>query len=108
LCSSLRLAICTVTCPPKISCTPQRKGLPHVAAVGQQALSQPQTRLAATYPSQRSLAIRHLGGGDLNSMGQTLCVHCNVALDARNFLARVIALATGRVRVLHALRVHDQ
>ena len=29
-------------------------------------------------------------------------------LDARNFLSGVMALATGRVRVFHALRVHDQ
>jgi hypothetical protein len=28
LCSSLRLAICTVTCAPKISCTPSAKGYP--------------------------------------------------------------------------------
>ena len=35
-------------------------------------------------------------------------VHGNVALDARDLLARVIALEPRRVRVLHALRVHDQ
>src|SRR5690606_30969027 len=39
---------------------------------------------------------------------QPLRVHCDVALDARNLLARVIALLACRVRVLHALRVHNQ
>ena len=41
-------------------------------------------------------------------MRQSLGVHRDVALDARDLLACVIALQARRVRVLHALRVHDQ
>lgn len=37
-----------------------------------------------------------------------LGIHRNVALDARNLLARVIALQARCVRVLHALRIDDQ
>jgi hypothetical protein len=42
------------------------------------------------------------------TISQTLRIHGNVALDARNLLARVIALLLREVRVLYALRVHDQ
>lgn len=84
------------------------KGLPHVATVAQQALEWGQTCLAAAYSLQGTLAIRHLGCAHLNGMGQALCIHCNVAFDARDLLARVLALQARRVCVFHALRVHDQ
>ena len=90
MCNSLRLAICTVTFLPKISCTRKAKGPPALLRL------------------QRSFAIGDVGSRYRHRMLQPLCIHGNVALDARNFLAGVIAFATGRVRVVHALRVHDQ
>lgn len=58
--------------------------------------------LAALEGLQCSFAIRHFG--------HRVClrINRNVALDARDLLARVIALQTCRVRVLDALRVHDR
>ena len=41
-------------------------------------------------------------------MWKALGVHCNVALDARDLLACVIALQARRIRVLDALRVQYQ
>lgn len=41
-------------------------------------------------------------------MRQALGIHRNVTLDAQDLFACVIALLSGLVRVLHALRVHDQ
>ena len=41
-------------------------------------------------------------------MRQALRIYSYVALDARDLLARVIALQARRVCVLHALRVQDQ
>lgn len=85
-----------------------RERLPHIAAVGQQALYSSESRLAATQGLQRTLAIRHLCRGYRDRMRQTLRVHSDMALDAGNLLPGVIPLQLRRVRVLHALRVHDQ
>ncbi len=84
------------------------KGPTHVAAVAQQALHLLEPALATLQCLQRSFAIGHLGRGHGYCMWQTLRIHCNVAFDARDFLACVIALEGRCVRVLHALRVHDQ
>ena len=84
------------------------KGPTHVAAVAQQALHPAQGGLAALKCLQRALAVRYLGRGYGYCVRQPLGVHRNVTLDARDLLARVIALQARRVRVLHALRVHDQ
>ena len=40
--------------------------------------------------------------------GQPLGIHGNVALDSRHFLACVMAFVACRIRILHALRIHDQ
>ena len=82
--------------------------LAYIAAVTQQRLHPAQSRFAALQCLQRSFAVRHFCRSYRNSVRQPLGVHRNVALDARDFLARVIALEGRRVRVLHALRVHDQ
>ena len=42
-----------------------------------------------------------------NGMRQAKCVHRNMALDARDFLARVIALKARSVRVFDALRINN-
>jgi len=108
LCSLLRLAIWTVTVSPSVAWNTLGKRLAHVAAVGQHALYFVQPRFAALHRLQRPFAIRHLGRRHRNGVGQPLRIHANMALDARNLFARVITFATGRIRVLHALRVHDQ
>ncbi len=41
-------------------------------------------------------------------MGQPLGINSDMPLDARHLFARVISLLPGCVRVLDALRVHDQ
>lgn len=85
-----------------------RKGLPHVATVVQQAPHPMEPGLASLQCLQRPLAICHLRRGDGHRVRQTLGIHRNMTLDARDLLACVIALQSSRVRVLHALRVHDQ
>ena len=84
------------------------KGLSCVAAVGQYAADCVEVALAALEGLQGPCAIRHFGGGHRHSMRKALCIDRNVALDARDLLARVIALEARRIRVLDALRVHDQ
>src|SRR5690606_31227582 len=39
---------------------------------------------------------------------QALGINCDVTLDTRDLLASVITLLARRIRVFHALRVHDQ
>lgn len=78
------------------------------ACVCQQNLHSRQTGLAAFVRLQRPLAARHLGCRHRHGVGKPLRVHRYVALDPRDLFARVIALHAHGVRVLHALRVHDQ
>ena len=85
-----------------------REGRSHITGVCQQALYPRQRGLAALERLQRPLSVRHLGRRHRHGMGKSLGVHRNVALDPADLLARVIALARRRVRVLHALRVDDQ
>ena len=84
------------------------KRLARVAAIGQQALHQFQIRLAPVDGGQSAVAIGHLGRGYGDGMRQSLRVNRDVTLDAGDFLACVVALLLGAVRVLHALRVNDQ
>ena len=79
-----------------------------VASIGQQALDQFQIRLAPVDGGQSAVAIGHFGSGNGDGVGQSLRVNGDVALDAGDFLARVISLLVGAVGVLHALRVNDQ
>ncbi|MBV6389018.1 MAG: hypothetical protein JNIBNLAF_00614 [Nitrosomonas europaea] len=106
--NSLRLAICTVTRSPKMSRTPLANWFSGITAVAQQAFYLPQGRLAARQGPQRTVAVGHLRRCHRNSMGQPLCIHGDVPFDPRDLLPGVIAFLPGRVRVLHALRVHDQ
>ena len=80
----------------------------YVAAVTQHNLHPTQRSFAVLQCLQGPFAVRYLCRGYRNSMRQSLGIHCNVALNARNLLARVIAFVGRRVRILHALRVHDQ
>ena len=87
---------------------PLRERLSHIAAVAQHALHPCQAPLATPERLQCALAIRHLGRGHHHRMRKTLRIDGNVALEARDLLACVIALERRRVRVLDALRIHDQ
>jgi hypothetical protein len=82
--------------------------LARVATIDQHTANPPERILAVPERLQRPLAVGHLGLGHRHRVRQPQRVHGNVALDARDLLARVMALEPRRVRVLHALRVHDQ
>ena len=79
-----------------------------ISAIAQYARDPSQTRRVALKRLQRTLAIRDLGGRHGNGVRQALCINRNVPLDPRDFLACVIPLLSSAIRVLHALRVHDQ
>ncbi len=79
-----------------------------IAAVDQHAFDLFQAVRAAVEGRQSAVAVGHLGGGDGDRVRQSLRIDRDVALDAGDLLARVIALLAGRVGVLYALRVHDQ
>ncbi len=79
-----------------------------VAAVDQHADDVLEVGRAAVEGGQGAIAVGHVGGRDGDRVRQALRVDRDVALDAGDLLARVIALPAGRVGVLHALRVHDQ
>ena len=57
---------------------------------------------------QRPFAVRHLSRRHGDGVRQALRIYPYVALDARDLFTGVIPLERGRVRVLHALRIHDQ
>ncbi len=84
------------------------KWFARIAAVYQHACDRFQGVRAAVEGGQGAVSVGHLGGRDGNGVRQTLRIDGNVALDAGDLLARVIALLTSRFGVLHALRVHDQ
>jgi type I restriction enzyme M protein len=85
-----------------------RKRLARVPAVTQHTSHPSQAPLATPQRLQRSQAIRHIGRAHCHCMRQSLCIHGNVALDARDLFARVISLQSRCVGVLHALRINNQ
>jgi len=86
----------------------QRKGFAHITPVSEHTLHPAQAGLAAVHGLQCPFAIRHIGGCHCDGVRQSLCIDANVALDARDLLACVIALESSCLRVLDALRIHDQ
>lgn len=83
------------------------KGVAGIARIGEYHLNCTQRSLAALKRLQSTLAICHIGCRHRNGMSQAKCVHRNMALDARDFLARVIALKARSVRVFDALRINN-
>jgi len=79
-----------------------------VAAINQHAFHSRQIRPTAVDRLQGPAAIRHLGSGNCDGMGQPLRIHPDVPFDAGYFLARVVSLLLSAIGVLHALRVNDQ
>ena len=79
-----------------------------VAAVDENAGDLLEVVRAAIKRGQGALVVGDLGCGDGHRMRQASRVHRDVALDAGDLLARVLAFLAGGIGVLHALRVHDQ
>ena len=84
------------------------KRLAGVAAIDQHAADLLEVVRAAVERCQSTLAVGHIGCRYGYGVRQALRIHRDVALDAGDLLARVIALLAGGIGVLHALRVHDQ
>ena len=84
------------------------KRLTDIAAIGQDTLHPVQICVASIHRLQSALAIGNVRRGHRNGVRQPLRAHRNMPLDPRDLLAGVIAFLSRRVRVLHALRVHDQ
>lgn len=80
------------------------KRLAYIAAVTQQGLHPAQSQSAAMQCLQGSFAVGHLGCGYCHGVWQPLGVRHNVALDARNILACVIALQSRCVLFLRSAR----
>ena len=84
------------------------KRLAGVAAVNQHTFHTLQIYFAPVDGCQRAVAVRYIGRGHGDSVGQPLGVHCDMPLDAANLLARIVALLFGAIGVFYALRVNDQ
>ena len=74
------------------------KWLSAVSTIDQHAFHSLQIRPAAVEGLQGPAAIRHLGRGDGNRMRKTLRIDSDMALDARDFFARVVTLLLRRYR----------
>ena len=108
LCRSLRFATCTVTSSAQGFFDRLRKGLAHIATVSEHALHPAQVGLASAQRLQRPFAVCHFSRRHGDGVRQALRIYPYVALDARDLFTSVIPLERGRVRVLDALRIHDQ
>ncbi len=82
--------------------------LARIASVDQHACDMLQVAGAAVECGQSAIAVGHFRCCDGDGMRQSRRIHCDMALDAGNLLARVVALLTGGVGVLHALCINDQ
>ena len=83
------------------------EGLARVAAVDQHALHRFQIRLAPVNGGQRAAAVRHIGRGDGDGVGQALRVHRNMSLDAGYLFASVVSFLFSTVGILDALRINN-
>ena len=76
-----------------------REGLPRITTITQLTLRPVQGRFATFERHQYTLAIDDIGGSYRNDMRQSLGARRNMAFDAGNFLACIIALQLCRIRV---------
>lgn len=83
------------------------KGCARVAAINQHTFHRLQIRLAPVNGGQSAVAVRYIGGGHGDGVGQALRVHGNMSLDAGYLFARIVALLFSAVGVLDALRVNN-
>ena len=77
------------------------KRLSRVTYLDQHTLDLLQVRCTPVQRLKFSPAVSHIGRHYRHRMRQSLGVHSDVALDARDLLARVVALVVSTVRVLH-------
>ena len=84
------------------------KGLSTVATIDKQTIDLIEIGRTTIYRLQGSRPVCHVGGGHCKGMGQALCIHGNMALNPRHFLAGIVALVPGTGSVLDALRINDQ
>ena len=79
-----------------------------IAAVAQHGLHCIEVVGTACERQKTPLALSDVGAGNGDGMGQAQSIHRKVTFDARHFLACIISLFLGRVRVLHTLSVEEQ
>lgn len=84
------------------------KRLSGIAAIGQNIRGIRKIVLVAVKSLQRALAIRDVGGGDVEGVGQAVGIDADMSLDAGDELAAIKAFILRRIRVLDALRVNDE
>lgn len=84
------------------------KGLTRIASVDKHTLHLSEFVLAARERRKCSFAICHVRLGDADRVEQSQGVHRDVALDARDFFACIVAFEACCVSVLDTLRIHDQ
>ena len=56
---------------------------------------------------QSPCALSDIRWGERNRMNQALGINDNMSFDTRYFLARIVALLFGAIRVLHPLCIKD-
>ena len=83
------------------------KGFARVAAIDQDAFYRLQIRLTPVNGGQSAVAVRYIGRGHVDGVGQALRVHCNMALDAGNLFAGIVSFLFCTIGVLDALRVNN-
>ena len=83
------------------------KGFARVAAIDQHALHRLQIRLAPVHGGQSAVAVRYIGRGHGDGVGQALRVHRDMPLDAGDLFAGVVSFLFCTVSVLDALRVNN-
>lgn len=79
-----------------------------VTSIDQDILHLAQVFGSFSQSHQGSCAVGHVGCGHAQGMGEALCVHCNMAFDPGDFLARIISLLPGGIGVLDTLCVNDE
>lgn len=77
--------------PPAFAVCGYLRRLADISTVGQDALNGLQISRTAAQSLQRPLAVGHVGGRYGDSMRQTLGIDGNMALNARNLFAGVVA-----------------
>jgi hypothetical protein len=79
-----------------------------ITAISQHTANPVEIGTATREGFQGSFAVSDFSSGHGDGVRQALGVDGDVALDARYFLAGIVALFLGAIGVLDALRVHDQ
>ncbi len=84
------------------------KWLADISTLDEESLNGLQSNGSAAKGKQCSFTIGHIIGCNGNSVGQALDICCDIAIDYRYFLARIITLLSGTISILNTLLVDDQ